>query len=220
MNSKKILLVVLLLAVVTACTESSSKPRSRAVYLLLDTSGTYTRELEKARSIMNYLLATLDSGDSVAIARIDSGSFSEKDMIAKATFDQRPSTANGQKRAFKRTLDEFVESIETGSRHTDITGGVLQAVEYLNETNAGEKYVLIFSDLEEDLVKGHIRDFPIDLAGINVVALNVTKLRTDNIDPREYLQRLNAWQQRVDQGGGRWRVVNDLERLDSLIVRR
>lgn len=211
---------ILLLTVLTACSLPNDGPRSRAVYLLLDTSGTYTRELEKARSIMNYLLATLSSGDSVAMARIDSGSFSEKDLIAKATFDQRPSAANEQKRAFKRKLDDFVDSVEKGSRHTDISGGVLQAVEYLNETDAGEKYVLIFSDLEEDLMKGHIRDFPIDLAGINVVALNVTKLRSDNVDPRDYLQRLEAWQLKVSQGGGRWRVVNDLERLDTLIAQR
>lgn len=219
MKSKNILILIML-AVLSACSVDSARPKSRAVYLLLDTSGTYTRELEKARSIMNYLLATLDSGDSVAIARIDSGSFSEKDLIAKATFDQRPSTSNGQKREFKRKLDAFIDSVDTGSRHTDITGGVLQAVEFLKETAAGEKYVLIFSDLEEDLVRGHIRNFPINLQGINVVALNVTKLRSDNVDPRDYLQRLEAWQQRVDQGGGQWRVVNDLERLDSLIAKR
>ena len=134
----------------------------------------------------NYLLATLDSGDSIAIARIDSGSFSEKDIIAKVTFDDRPSTANQQKRMFKDKIDEFVNNTKRGSRHTDITGGMLQASEYLDETGAGERYVLIFSDLEEDLQKGHIRDFPISLPDIHVVALNVTKLRSDNIDPRDY----------------------------------
>jgi len=78
---------------------------------------------------------------------------------------------------------------------------------------------LIFSDLEEDLQKGHIRNFPLEVQGIAIVALNVTKLRSDNIDPRDYKKRLQHWQQRVEQGGGHWRVVNDLERLDQLIVR-
>ncbi|WP_020410547.1 vWA domain-containing protein [Hahella ganghwensis] len=196
------------------------RPTSKAVYLLLDTSGTYTQELNKAQAIMNYLLATLNSDDSIAIARIDSGSFSEKDIIAKTTFDMRPSTANDQKRLFKHKIDAFVANLKQGSANTDITGGVLQAVEYVNETHAGEKYVLIFSDLEEDLPKGHIRDFPIKLEGIEVVALNVTKLRSDNIDPRDYQHRLESWQERVQQGGGSWRVVNDLERLDNLIVAR
>ncbi|WMS87138.1 VWA domain-containing protein [Pleionea litopenaei] len=195
-------------------------PSQRAVFFLIDTSGTYTEELNKAQSIMNYLLATLDSGDSIAMARIDSGSFSEKDIIAKTTFDTRPSTANDQKRLFKHQIDQFVDSLARGSANTDITGGILQAAEYVNETQAEEKYILIFSDLEEDLKVGHIRDFPIELKGINVVALNVTKLRSDNIDPRDYQNRLNHWQGRVTQGGGEWRVLNDLERLDKLIKTR
>lgn len=199
---------------------SLPQSNNRAVFLLLDTSGTYTEEMSKAQSIMNYLLATLDSGDSIAIAKIDSGSFSEKDIVAHTTFDQRPSTANDQKRALKAQIDQFVAHTKRGSRHTDITGGVLQASEFLNETGAGERYILIFSDLEEDLKKGHIRDFPLELPGIHVVALNVTKLRSDNIDPRDYLKRLDLWQQRVSDAGGDWEVINDLERINHLIARR
>ncbi len=215
---KKLILTLLLSLGLAACSEPGSN--KRAVYLLLDTSGTYTAELDKAQKIMNYLLGTLDSGDSIAIARIDSGSFSEKDIIAKATFDDRPSTANQQKRMFKDKIDEFVANTKRGSRNTDITGGMLQAAEYLEETGAGEKYVLIFSDLEEDLQKGHIRDFPISLPDIHVVALNVTKLRSDNIDPRDYLNRLDLWEKRVYQAGGTWGVINDLERMDRLIAQR
>lgn len=218
MKISRIVMCFYALFLLMGCGEG--QPKKRAVYLLVDTSGTYTEELEKAQGIMNYLLATLDSGDAVAVARIDSGSFSEKDIVAKASFDERPSLANQQKRALKQQLDQYVKSVRHGSRHTDITGGLLQAVEFLNETGAGEKYVLIFSDLEEDLERGHIRDFPIALSGVQVVALNVTKLRSDNIDPRDYLKRLSIWQNRVEQGGGEWRVMNDLERLDQLIVQR
>ena len=215
---KKIILIAALSLTLAACNEPQSK--ARAVYLLLDTSGTYTREMDKAQSIINYLLATLDSGDSIAIARIDSGSFSEKDIIARMTFDDRPSTSNQQKRQFKAQIDKFIGSIRGGSRHTDITGGMLQASEFLRETGAGEQYVLIFSDLEEDLQKGHIRDFPISLPDIHVVALNVTKLRSDNIDPRDYMKRLDLWKKRVDEAGGSWGVINDLERMDNLIAQR
>jgi len=136
------------------------------------------------------------------------------------TFDDRPSTANQQKRQFKAQIDKFVDGLAGGSRHTDITGGMLQASEFLLETGAGEKYVLIFSDLEEDLQKGHIRDFPISLPDIHVVALNVTKLRSDNIDPRDYMERLDLWKRRVDEAGGSWGVINDLERMDHLIAQR
>ena len=153
----------------------------------------------------------------MAVARIDSGSFSEKDIIAKMTFDKRPSVANQQKRLFKQKVDKFVGTAK-GSAFTDITGGVLQSVEYLNETGAGDKFILIFSDLKEDLVKGHIRNFPIQVDGCQVIALNVTKLRSDNIDPREYYKRVEDWRGRVEAGGGKWRLINDLEHLDNMLT--
>lgn len=195
---------------------SPTAPRNTGVYLLLDTSGTYNEELKKAQSIILYTLSKLQPTDSFAVARIDTGSFSEKDIIAKATFDDRPSSANVQKRAFADSIKTFVEHSKPAS-HTDITGGLLQGIEFLNEKNSGRKAILIFSDLKEDLEKGYVRDVPLDLKGFEVVALNVTKLRTDNFDPREYLDRVETWRQRVEKAGGRWRMINDLERLDGLL---
>lgn len=202
-------------ALVAAATLTSScevVPPGQGVFLLLDTSGTYSGELGQARTVVNYLLGTLDPGDSFGVARIDGGSFSEKDIILRTTFDERPSVANDQKRAFMQTVAAFADTVQTAS-HTDITGGVLQAVEWLNEVGPGRKTVLIFSDMEEDLPQGFVRDFPIDLANVQVIALNVTKLQPDNVDPREYTGRLEEWRDRVEAGGGRWAVINDLERL-------
>jgi len=219
MNKRlSLFLISLLIASTGLLTACSSDPSARAksVFLLLDTSGTYTQEIGKAQAIINYLLGTLTTGDSLAVARIDSGSFSEKDIVAKVTFDTRPSTTNEQKRAFQKTINKFVSTVKSSS-HTDITGGMLQAIEFLNETGAGKKHILVFSDLKEELLKGQIRDFPISFAGIKVSALNVTKLRSDNIDPREYLNRLDNWRQRVEDGGGKWIVINDLERLERLL---
>ena len=198
-----------------SCTDTTS--RATGVYMLLDSSGTYTKELKHAQTIINYLLGTLQSGDSFGIAKIDSASFSEKDIIAKMTFDKRPSVTNKQKRLFKQSVDTYLASVKKGSAYTDITGGLLQASEYLHEAGAGKKYILIFSDLKEDLKKGHIRDFPIQVPGCKVVALNVTKLRSDNIDPREYYDRVQKWEERVTEGGGEWRVINDLNRLEHLL---
>ena len=214
---KKLLALGLLslLLLVSGCPDTTS--HSQGVYMLLDSSGTYKKEIKRAQAIINYLLGTLQPGDSLAVARIDSASFSEKDIISKMTFDRRPSMTNQQKRLFKQKVDEFVAKVK-GSAYTDITGGVLQAVEYLNETGAGNKHILIFSDLKEELVKGHVRDFPIQLSGCRVVALNVTKLRSDNVDPREYYKRVDQWKERVEAGGGHWRVVNDLERLESILA--
>ena len=72
--------------------------------------------------------------------------------------------------------------------------------------------------MKEDLAKGYVRDnLPLDFKGFDVVALNVTKLRSDNFDPHEYLTRLDYWRGKVEKGGGRWRVINDLDRLDGLL---
>ncbi len=190
--------------------------RGRGVYMLMDTSGTYTGELKQAQRIINAILTRLDPGDSFAVARIDTGSFSEKDIVAKITFDDRPSVANQQKRKFRDLIDEVVKRVKPAA-YTDITGGLLQATEYLNEKNPGKKTVLIFSDLKEDLKKGYIRDIPLTVDGFSIVALNVTKLRSDNIVPREYITLLEEWQGRVESGGGTWRVVNDMDRLERIL---
>ena len=209
----------LMFAVLSAFLLSCSQQQNpyRGVYLLLDTSGTYTEELKKAQQIINYYLGTLTAGDSFAVARIDSGSFSEKDIVAKVTFDGRPSQMNAQKKEFATVVADFVDNVDS-AQYTDISGGLLQAIEFLNETGAGQKYILIYSDLREELPKGYKRDFDYDLDGFKVFALNVTKLREDNIDPKVYMARLQDWQQKVESGGGEWIVVNDLNRTDSLAL--
>jgi len=214
---KRLLVVSLLLAGVSACTDQRS--HSQAVYMLVDTSGTYAQEVRKAQLIINYLLGTLQPGDSLAVARVRSRSFNEKDIIAKVTFDSRPSQANAQKRAFRDKIDAFVKSV-SGSAYTDITGGLIQGGMFLNETGAGKKTILIFSDMQEELDKATIRNFPISLKDIRIVALNVVKLKADNIDPRRYLGRLEAWQKRVENAGAtEWRVINDIEHLDAMLSR-
>jgi hypothetical protein len=50
------------------------------------------------------------------------------------------------------------------------------------------------------------------------MAVNVTKLSTDNTDPRRYLDRLAWWEKRVrDAGASDWLVINDMEHLDKLL---
>jgi len=208
-------LAIVLCMLIAGCTDTKS--RSTGVYMLLDTSGTYAVELTKAQKILNYLLGVLAPGDTLAVARIDTGSFSEKDIVAKITFDERPSLANNQKRAFMQQINTFVSSVK-GSPYTDISGGILQAIEYLNEAGSGKKYVLIFSDLKEELAKGYKRDIPFQLPGFNVIALNVTKLRGDNIDPKKYMARVEDWRDKVEKGGGEWGMINDLERLNSIFT--
>jgi hypothetical protein len=209
------LLVLSFVLVLTGCVDKKSQ--ARGVYMLVDTSGTYTKQLKNARSVVNYLLGTLNPGDSFAVARVKSRSFTEKDIIAKVTFDKVPSRMNAQKKVFKNKFERFVKKMKKGSAHTDITGGIIQGAEYLREAGAGRKMIVIFSDMQEELDKKTIRNFPIKLTDIKFVALNVTKLRADNIDPRKYLGRLENWKQRLlKAGASEFKVVNDMEQLQRI----
>ena len=213
-TGKLITAAVAFAATLVAC--SPARQTNTGVYMLLDTSGTYAQELDKAEQIIRHTLSRLDASDTFAVARIDTGSFSEKDIVAKASFDDRPSAINRQKRLFAEQVRAFADNVRSAP-YTDITGGLLQAVEFLNEKGTGRKTILIFSDLKEDLQEGYVRDVQFELDGFEVIALNVTKLRSDNIDPREYLARLESWQQRVEKSGGEWRVINDLDGLEGLL---
>jgi len=198
-----------------SCGDSTSG--AQGYYMLLDTSGTYAGELQHAQKIILAILTRLDPGDSFAVARIDTGSFSEKDIVAKVTLDDRPSVANQQKRVFQAEVAKFINSVKP-AQYTDITGGILQGSEFLSEKRVGRKTIVIYSDLQEELKKGFVRrGLNFELDGFRVVALNVTKLRTDNIDPRVYLKRLDEWQARVEKGGGHWQVINNLDNLDELM---
>ena len=210
---KTVVFIIAFAVILTGCADT--KKHSRGVYMLLDTSVTDALELKKAQSILNYLLATLQPMDTLAVARIDTGSFSEKDIIAKVTFYQRPSVANNQKRAFQKKIDKFTSKVKS-SKYTDISGGLYQAIEYLNKADPGKKYILIFSDLKEELKKEDVKDVPFQLAGFNVIALNVTKLRANIRDPIKYMERVEQWRKKIESGNGQWRVVNDLERLDNI----
>jgi len=215
------LAVLGVLLLIVACGPETN--HNQAVYMLVDTSGTYARESGKAQQVVNYLLGTLNPGDALAVGRVKSRSFSEKDIVAKVSLGKDPLAVNAQKRAFSEQIAEFAKTTKDtrGSRYTDITGGILQAAEFLNESQAGRKTILIFSDMQEELDYKTVRDFPIRLDGIRVVALNVTKLGTDNVDPRRYIDRLQWWEKRARTAGASdWKVVNDMEHLDRIFKKK
>ncbi|HET7175253.1 MAG TPA: vWA domain-containing protein [Gammaproteobacteria bacterium] len=199
----------------TGCTEVGGA-HAKAVYVLLDVSGSYNQQLDAANPVINYLLGTLNSGDSLTVAKIDSASFTEKDVVSKITFDDRPSVANEQKRALRAHLDEFFKDRKPSMR-TDVSGALMQAGQELDESNAGHRYILVFSDLEQDLPKGYVRKSKLPLQGDEVVAVDVTKLKSDNVDPQNYVDRLAYWKKMVTEDGGKWQVVNDMDHLDRVI---
>lgn len=210
----KSIAVVFMMTLLVSCSKHNAE-RDHGLYMLIDTSGTYSKELKQAQRIIEFVIKEVDPGDSFAVQRIDSGSFSEKDIVYSQTFDTRPIQAGQQRSDFRKKINEFVKNVKPSS-YTDISGGLLQGIQFLNETGAGKKTILIFSDMKEELPKGYKRDQLLQLNGFTVIALNVTKLKTDNFDPDEYFSRLKNWKKKVESGGGKWVVINDLKRLDPV----
>ncbi len=197
-----------------------SGPHNRAAVVLIDISGEYAAEVEKARRVTSLLLGRLEPGDSIAVAFIDNTSYSDRNFIARVDFDHRPSVANDQKRSVRRDLDAFLERFSVPSAHSDLTGGVLLARDYLERTRAAERQIFLLSDLDEDLKPDLDRDGPLKLDGSEVVAVNVIRGERDNIDPENYRERVGHWQKRVQADGGQWDMVNEIDRLRRMVAQR
>jgi hypothetical protein len=188
---------------------------SQAVCALVDTSGTYADQRSEVLKIVKQgMLPTLLPGDTLILARIDSDSYAKENVEAMVTLDHRPSHANAQKLAFARELDEL-QGRKTRARHTDISGALMLCSEYLAETEAGTRTIVVFSDMKEELPRGSKRVLGTkELASTRVVAMNVKRLRADTSDPQRYRARLQTWGERLTKRGAvDWRVIHDPEKL-------
>ena len=153
-------------------------------------------------------------GDSFFLIRIGEQSYDRSAVEAAVTLDAQPSRANAQKVKLAGALDRFAKST-TRARHTDISGAILLASEYLRETRAGRKDIVIFSDLREELPKGARRSLDAgELAGTDVLAMNVKRLAADTNDPAAYRTRLADWGTRLTHAGAAsWKIVLEPEEL-------
>jgi hypothetical protein len=198
---------------------SSSKNYAQAIVALVDVSGTYAdQKPEVVNVIKRGILPKLLPGDSLFVIRIDDESYKKANVEGQMTLDMRPSKANAQKLAFASRMDQFA-SKHMSSRHTDIRGAMMLGAEYLKETGAGLRTMVVFSDMEEDLPKGVKRTLaPDEFAGMRILAMNVKKLNADNANPTVYRQRLASWQQQVKAHGAKeFQIVLEPEKLDELL---
>jgi len=210
-------LSLLALPLLLSC--SSNKNYAQAVVALVDVSGTYAdQKPEVVNVIKTGILPKMQPGDSLFVIRIDDESYKKANLEGGMTLDVRPSKANAQKLAFATQLDQFATKHER-SRHTDIRGAMMLGAEYLKETGAGQRTIVVFSDLEEDLPKGVKRTLaPDEFAGMRILAMNVKKLNADNANPSAYRARLASWQQQVRSHGAKeFQVVLEPDKLDELL---
>lgn len=214
MRNKIALFVLALVASLTLT--SCGGNNQHAIYMVVDTSGTYAKQAKKAGNVLKWLLLDANPGDTLALAKITSRSYSEKNIVAKITLDSVPSRANDQKDGFASKIDSFVRKTLRGggSAYTDISGAIILATEFLQETGAGRKTIVIFSDMQQELGKGIKRNFKFEVNGIRFVVINDIKLRSDNIDPRRYKARMDAWEKKLMEGGAtEWLVITDMDKV-------
>jgi len=201
----------------TGC--SDERRYDQAIGVLIDVSGTYADERQETiRVLKREVLPQLVPGDTLLVARIDSDSYDRANVEALLTLDRRPSHANAQKLEVAKLLDEFARR-PLRSSHTDIPGAIMLASEYLGETGAGSRVLLIFSDMQEDLPTGATRRLDAgELAGTRVVAMNVKRLGHDRADPGVYRARLDGWGERVvAAGAAEWRTFLDPTKLPEYL---
>lgn len=218
MNRALLLSAASAAAVLASC--SNSRNYAQAVCALVDVSGTYVdQKPEVVNIIKRGILPKLNPGDSLVVIRIDDQSYKRGNVEGQITLDARPSQANAQKLAFANQLDVFARRVDR-ARHTDISGAMMLGAEYLKESGAGTRTLLVFSDLEEDLPKGVVRNLAKDeLSGVRVVAMNVKKLGGDNRNPTVYRERLASWQRKVTSHGARdFQVFLEPDKLDELLA--
>jgi hypothetical protein len=209
------ILAIAALGLVASAGCSDGRSHARATCVLVDVSGTYDDQRpEVAHIVRTGLLPRVRPGDTFLLVRIDGDSYGKENVEATVTLDSQPSRANAQKLALAARLDRFAAA-RKGARFTDISGALMLAAEYLRETRAGKKTIVIFSDMKEELPPGAKRSLgPRELEGIDVVALNVKRLAADKLDPTAYRKRLSGWASRLSQSGAAsWKVVLDPEEL-------
>ncbi len=213
---KRLLPPLLLALLLSGC---ATGPRGRAVYVLVDTSGSYIQAVPKAARIIRYLLGTLEPGDTIAVARITSLSFTNKDRVAAITLSRRPAQADAEKRAMAARISAFVKAMEKrrGTAYTDISGALLEAAQFLRGIPAARKEIIVVSDMRQDLPPGAVRHVPLPLNQVSVFAVNVIKSYGENMNPTRYIARMHKWKARIAKGGGRFIIVHQLSRLPALL---
>jgi hypothetical protein len=213
---KHLLPPLLLALLLSGC---ATGPRGRAVYVLVDTSGSYIQAVPKAARIIRYLLGTLEPGDTIAVARITSLSFTNKDRVAAITLSRRPAQADAEKRAMAARVSAFVKAMEKrrGTAYTDISGALLEAAQFLRGIPAARKEIIVVSDMRQDLPPGAVRHVPLPLNQVSVFAVNVIKSYGENMNPTRYIARMHKWKARIAKGGGRFIIVHQLSRLPALL---
>ena len=205
--------------VLAACEERRDDAAS--IYALLDVSGSYFRELDKAVRALRVMMGFVHAYDSFAVAEIGACSFTDEAVILRFTAPDRPSERQRLVAANAQQLAGYAAKAKA-TNFTDIRGALIQAAQHLTSRPAATRAIVLFSDLDEDLPAGCRREaaLPSSLKGLDVIATNVVRLPEDNRDPQRYTRRIDGWRKLVEAAGARWQVIPDPADVVALLKDR
>jgi hypothetical protein len=204
---------------VAACEERRDDAAS--IYALLDVSGSYFRELDKAVRALRVMMGFVHAYDSFAVAEIGACSFTDEAVILRFTAPDRPSERQRLVAANAQRLAAYAAKAKA-TNFTDIRGALTQAAQHLGSRAAATRAIVLFSDLDEDLPAGCRREsaLPSSLKGLDIIATNVVRLPDDNRDPQRYTRRIDGWRKLVEAAGARWQVIPDPADVVTLLKDR
>ena len=200
---------------INACDIISSTNKS--VFVLVDVSQTYSVNVESAIRSTRMLTADLQTNDWIGFAQISSCSFSDSGLIFRENLPSTPSKAATTKTRIFSRLDAYTKEFKS-TNYTDIKGALRYATNELQQTKNDRKYIIIFSDMIEDVSSDcQTQNLEVDLSGYTVIASNIIKSRKDERNPQSYFDRLREWKEFVETSGGEWAVTTSSEQISELI---
>lgn len=197
--------LVFALSYLTGCGIITATDKS--VFVLVDVSGTYAANVDSSILSTRIMTSKLRTNDWVGFAQLSSCSFSDEGLVVRERLPSVPSQAAAAKTRIFTKLNAYGETVQP-TAFTDIKGALRYATNELEQTGDGSKYIVIFSDMIEDVSPDcPTQDLDVDLEGITVIASNVTKAKSDERDPQAYFDRLDTWRTYVESSGGEWVVT-------------
>ena len=189
---------------------------NRSVFVIFDVSGTYVKAVPTATKYANMMIAELQPGDWIGASQISACSFSEKEMILQKQLPQTPSLASTAKRELFDQFANYAAQVKS-AKYTDIRGAIAQAAFELRQRPEQARYIVLFTDMVEDMGKGcDTSGVKLDLTGIHVIAANVIKSNPGN--PDEYFALLQKWEKTITDAGGTWNLVSSPDQLPKLVT--
>lgn len=190
---------------------------NKSVFVLVDASGTYAKNADSAILSTRVMTSKLQTNDWVGFAQISSCSFSDDGLVVRERLPTIPSqSAKAKTRIFEK-LNAYGESLQP-TAFTDIKGALRYATNELSQTGDGARYIVIFSDMIEDVSPDcQTQNLDVDLEGVTVIASNITKSKSDERNPQAYFDRLDMWEEFVEASGGNWIVTASGDQIADII---